>query len=112
MTSVLGKNYTTNKDVFGPTAVDFEIIYNNMANFHFYQNKLVQVILVDVNKAYYENIFNNSQHIKIQADESPSYLYIKESDQLIKSQLFNNKHYVYLLLADPNFHYSYGEYIQ
>ena len=112
VTSILGTNYIENNNPETTSGTDLEIIYDNKASFFFYQNKLIQVMLLDVNKEYYNNIFNTSQQIKIEPDNNTTLLYIKESDELIKSQVANNKHYVYFLLADPNFHYHYSEYIQ
>ena len=112
VTSVLGKNYITNTNVDAPTAIDIELVYNNIATFQFYDNELIKVFLLNVNKEYYEEVFKAFNLIKIE-EEDMTILYLKESNQSIKAaQMVENKLVLYIGYTGPEFHYSYGEYIQ
>lgn len=111
VTSVIGENYISNTNVEGPIAVDIEIVYDNIATFQFYNNQLIKVYLFNVNKEYYEEIFNASTLIKIEEDDM-TILYIKESNQSIKAQMWENNLVLYIGNTGPEFHYHYGEYIK
>lgn len=111
VTSVIGENYISNTIVEGPIAVDIEIVYDNIATFQFYENQLIKVYLSNVNKNYYEGIFNASNLIKIE-EEYMTILYIKESNESIKSQLAENNLALYIGYTGPEFHYHYGDYIK
>jgi hypothetical protein len=112
VTSVIGKNYISNTNVEGPIAVDIEIVYDNIATFKFYKNQLIKVYLFNVNKEYYEEIFNASNMIKIE-EEDMTILYIKESNQSIKAEIVENNNLIlYIGNTGPEFHYHYGDYIK
>ena len=109
VTSILGTNYTSTKEVDHIDGGDLQLIYNNIAYFYFYENKLFEVIIMETNSTYYDKYFNASPLIKIE-DEEVNYLLLKEAEQLIKTQMSNNKRILYLMYAKPEFYYHYPEY--
>ena len=111
---LLGENYTK-EDYEENTLADLILDYDGNARFYFYENKLVKMLLMKVDKSYFDQIFKEYAGFKFithaSEDDTNRYFYSKETGHLLKAttEVPNQELYLYLtpvgkdLLENPDF---------
>ncbi len=106
---VFGENYT--KEYEDGNEADFIMAYED-ARFYIYKNKVNLVLFKNVDKIYYEKIFNDYNGFKFTStDDNDRFIYSNETFQIIKATTQTPKEelYIYLtyhgpeLLENPDF---------
>jgi hypothetical protein len=99
----LGENYVIGQA--DGSGSDFLINYDGLASFHFYNDKLDSIVLIKVNKDYFDELFTHYDGFKFIEDEYDRYIYSEETSQGIKAttQVPNNDLYLYIGYPDPEF---------
>lgn len=107
----LGENYSVEYQEDGSIA-DFILDYNGIARFYFYQNQLDSIIWTNIDKIYFDKLFEDYKGFKFLTPTSDNnrYFYSKETGQLLKATIVpDGSLYLYLmrggkdLLENPDF---------
>lgn len=107
----LGKNYIID-DYEDGSGADFILDYAGIARFYFYQDKLDSIIFLNLDKTYFDKLFNDYDGFKFRTPTSGNdrYFYSKETGQLLKATIVPDGNlYLYLmhggkdLLENPDF---------
>ena len=109
----LGENYTIDDHEDGSGA-DFILDYDGIVRFYFYQDKLDSILLMKVDKIYFDKLFDDYGGYKFitssSEDNNDRYFYSKETGQLLKATIVPDGNlYLYLmhggkdLLENPDF---------
>lgn len=107
----LGKNYTI-EDFEDGSGADFILDYAGMVRFYFYHDKLDSIIFMNIDKTYFNKLFNDYDGFKFltTTTNNDRYIYSKETGQLLKATIVPNGNlYLYLLnggkdlLENPDF---------
>ena len=98
----LGENYVIGQA--DGSGSDFLINYG-LASFQFYNDKLDSIVLIKVDKEYFDELFNQYEGLKFIEDEYDRYIYSEETSQIIKAttQTPNNDLYLYIGYPGPEF---------
>lgn len=86
---------------------DFVIDYDKLASFSFYEDKLISVVLTNVDEIYFNQLFNDYDGFKFAStsneDDNDRFIYSKKTNNIIKAttQTPNQELYLYLLDAGP-----------
>ncbi|MCM3712173.1 hypothetical protein [Sporosarcina luteola] len=99
----LGENYIIGQA--DGSGSDFVINYDGLASFNFYNDKLDSIVLIKVDKDYFEELFTHYEGFKFIEDEYNRYIYSEEKSQIIKAttQSPNNDLYLYIGYPGPEF---------
>lgn len=99
----LGENYIIGQA--DGSGSDFVINYDGLASFNFYNDKLDSIVLIKVDKVYFEELFTHYEGFKFIEDEYNRYIYSEEKSQIIKAttQSPNNDLYLYIGYPGPEF---------
>jgi hypothetical protein len=111
---LLGENYTKENHEDN-TRADLILDYDGKARFYFYEDKLVKILLMKVDKNYFDQLFKDYAGFKFitHASETDTdrFFYLKETGQLLKAttEAPNEDLYLFLihggkdLLGNPDF---------
>lgn len=98
---LLGENYTK-EDYEENTLADLILDYNGNARFYFYENKVVKILLMKVDKNYFGQLFKDYAGFKFithaSEDDTDRFFYSKETGQLLKATTEVPNEDLYLLL--------------
>ncbi|MCM3745656.1 hypothetical protein M3193_16130 [Sporosarcina luteola] len=99
----LGENYIIGQA--DGSGSDFVINYDGLASFNFYNDKLDSIVLIKVDKDYFDELFTHYEGLKFIEDKYNRYIYSDETFQMIKAttQTPNNDLYLYIGYPGPEF---------
>lgn len=99
----LGENYIIGQA--DGSESDFIMNYDGLASFQFYNDKLNSIVLIKVDKKYFDDLFNQYEELKFIKDDYDRYIYSEETFQMIKAttQTPNNDLYLYIGYPGPEF---------
>jgi len=99
----LGENYIIGQA--DGSESDFIMNYDGLASFQFYNDKLNSIVLIKVDKKYFDDLFNQYEELKFIEDDYDRYIYSEETFQMIRAttQTPNNDLYLYIGYPGPEF---------
>ena len=102
----LGENYIIGQA--DGSESDFLINYDRVASFNFYNDKLDSIVLIKVDKDYFDELFNHYEGFKFiysAEDDYDRFIYSEETYQVIKAttQAPNKDLYLYIGYPGPEF---------
>lgn len=102
----LGKSYTIEQE--DGNRADIVMNYDDKANFYFYKGKLDSILFMNVDKNYFEKLFDDYDGVKFISPTGPieddHYFFSKETGHLIKATAVPNGNlYIYLLQRGKDF---------
>ena len=99
----LGENYIIGQA--DGSESEFLINYGDVASLGFYNDKLDSIVLIKVDKDYFDELFTQYEGLKIIENDYDRYIYSEETSQLIKAttQTPNNDLYLYIGYPGPEF---------
>ncbi|WP_432362945.1 hypothetical protein [Sporosarcina sp. UB5] len=86
---------------------DFLINYDGLASFQFYNDKLSSIVLIKIDKDYFDELFTHYDGFKFisstHEDENDRFIYSEETGQIIKAttQVPNKDLYLYISYPGP-----------
>ncbi|MDN4608850.1 hypothetical protein [Sporosarcina highlanderae] len=102
----LGDNYIIGQA--DGSGSDFLLNYDRLASFHFYNDKLDSIVLIKVDKEYFDELFNHYEGFKFISsgrgeDDNDRIIYSEETYQVLKAttQTPNNDLYLYIGYPGP-----------
>ncbi|MEH7346997.1 hypothetical protein V7122_24495 [Bacillus sp. JJ1532] len=104
----LGEKYSIEQE--DGSGADIVMDYDGVARFYFLEDKLVQILLMKVDKKYFDQLFADYKGFKftssssiINTDYDDRYIYSKETNQILKAttNVPNRDLYLYLGYAGP-----------
>jgi len=102
----LGEKYSIEQE--DGSGADFVMDYDGVARFYFLEDKLIQIVLMKVDKKYFDQLFADYKGFKfttsyINIVDDDRYIYSKETNQILKAttNVPNRDLYLYLLYAGP-----------
>ncbi|WP_339252541.1 hypothetical protein NSQ43_01875 [Sporosarcina sp. FSL W8-0480] len=102
----LGDNYIIGQS--DGSGSDFLLNYDRQASFHFYNDKLDSIVLIKVDKEYFDELFNHYEGFKFiysgrSEDDNDRIIYSEETYQVMKAttQTPNNDLYLYIGYPGP-----------
>lgn len=96
----LGEGYVEETPEDGIVA-DSVFNYNDQARFYFYEGKLDLVVITNVDKTHFDNLFDQYEGVKFVSYES-HYIYSKETSHVLKSEFIpEGSLYLSLSYAGP-----------
>lgn len=104
---LLGEDYIK-EDYEENTLADLILDYNGNARFYFYENKVVKILLMNVDKIYFDKLFNNYDGFKFISLEvthegnKNRFFYSKKTSQLIKAEIIPDGNLYFSLSYAPN----------
>lgn len=105
---LLGEKYSMEQE--DGSGADFVMDYDGVARYYFREDKLVQILLMKVDKKYFDQLFADykgfkftSSNSKINTDNDDRFIYSKETNQILKAttNVPNRDLYLYLGFAGP-----------
>ena len=99
----LGEKYTIDNQEDGSVA-DVILIYDGNARFYFHENKLITILLMNVDENYFDTLFNDYEGVKVNSStDDDRFIYSKETSQIVKATFVPDGNlYLYLLHAGPD----------
>ena len=102
----LGEKYSIEQE--DGSGADFVMDYDGLARYYFREGKLFRIVLMKVDKKYFDQLFVDYKGFKFTSsssntDDDDRYIYSKETDQILKAttNVPNQDLYLYLLYAGP-----------
>ncbi|MDW0118699.1 hypothetical protein QTL97_17380 [Sporosarcina thermotolerans] len=102
---LLGDNYIIGQA--DGSGSDFLLNYDRLASFHFYNDKLDSIVLIKVDKEYFDALFNHYEGFKFiysgREDDNDRIIYSEETYQVMKAttQTPNKELYLYIGYPGP-----------
>ena len=104
---LLGEKYSIEQE--DGSGADFVMDYDGVARYYFREDKLVQIVLMKVDKKYFDQLFADYKGFKFTSsssntDDDNRYIYSKETNQILKAttDVPNRDLYLYLGYAGPD----------
>ncbi|MBS4190393.1 hypothetical protein KHA94_09295 [Bacillus sp. FJAT-49705] len=103
---LLGEKYSIEQE--DGSGADFVMDYDGVARYYFREDKLFQIVLMKVDKKYFDQLFADYKGFKFTSpssntDDDNRYIYSKETNQILKAttDVPNRDLYLYLGFAGP-----------
>ncbi|RFB18685.1 hypothetical protein DZB84_00045 [Bacillus sp. HNG] len=95
----LGEKYSLDEE--DGSGADVILDYNGLARFYFKDKKLDWILLMKVDKKYFNNVFGDYEGSKFTSDDSDRYFYSMETNQILKATTNVPNQDLYLYLSYP-----------